>query len=202
MSEDKQKTKWIAFFSQTGSEIAAISQELGRWPDYIVTNKMGDKDINPAILRTINYSTAKDGRSTLVRIPKWPKDVDYMYIADYMGYSILNGKWKENVLVTLHGYLRILPPSFCDRTRIYNGHPGLITKYPELKGFNPQQKAFEAGTYDTLGCVIHEVIPELDSGDVVASGEIKNNYDNLENCTLALHDLSIQLWTKFLKDKI
>ena len=202
MSETKQKTKWIAFFSQTGSEIAAISRALGRWPDYIVTNKMTDEGINPAILRTINYSTAKEGRSTLIRMPKWPRDVDYMNIADYMGFSILNGKWKDNVLVTLHGYLRILPPHFCDNTRIYNGHPGLITKYPELKGFNPQKKAFEAGSYETVGSVIHEVIPELDSGDVVASGEIKNDFDNLEDCTVALHDLSIQLWTKFLKNKV
>lgn len=202
MSEIKQKTKWVAFFSQTGSEIAAISRELGRWPDYIVTNKMTDEGINPAILRTINYSTAKEGRSTLIRMPKWPRDVDYMNIADYMGFSILNGKWKDNVLVTLHGYLRILPPHFCDNTRIYNGHPGLITKYPELKGFNPQKKAFEAGSYETVGSVIHEVIPELDSGDVVASGEIKNNFDDLEDCTVALHDLSIQLWIKFLKNKV
>jgi hypothetical protein len=198
----KRKNKWIAFFSQTGSEIVAISQALGRWPDYIVTNRMDDDNINPALLHKSNYSTSGEDGSTLIRIPKWPREVDYMNIADYMGFSILNEKWKDNVLVTLHGYLRILPPSFCDKTRIYNGHPGLITKYPELKGFNPQKKAFEAGTYKMVGSVIHEVIPELDSGDVVAEGEIKNDFDNLENCTLALHDLSIQLWTKFLKDKL
>ena len=198
----KQKNKWVSFFSQTGSEIVAISQALGRWPDYIVTNRMDDDNINPALLNKCNYNTAGESRSTLIRIPKWPRDIDYMNIADYMGYSILNGKWKDNVLVTLHGYLRILPTCFCDNTRIYNGHPGLITKYPELKGFNPQKKAFEAGTYKTVGSVIHEVIPELDSGDVVTEGEIINDFDNLENCTLALHDLSIQLWTKFLKDKL
>ena len=28
----KQKNKWIAFFSQTGSEIVAISQALGLFP--------------------------------------------------------------------------------------------------------------------------------------------------------------------------
>jgi len=195
-------SKWISFFSQTGSEIVAISHSLGRWPDYIITNRTDDEGINPEILHAINFNNNKKGKPTLIKIPKWPKEIDYMNIADHMGYSILNEKWKEDVLVTLHGYLRILPSSFCDSTRIYNGHPGLITKYPELKGFNPQKKAFEAGTYDTVGCVIHEVIPELDSGDVVTSGEIKNDFDNLENCTVALHDLSIKLWTKFLKEKI
>ena len=197
-----KSTKWCAFFSQTGNEIATISRSLGRWPDYVITNRTDDNGVNPRILQTINYNTAKEGRSTLIRIPKWPKEIDYLNIADDMGFSILNDKWKDNVIITLHGYLRILPACFCDNKKIYNGHPGLITKYPELKGFNPQKKAFEAGTYETIGSVIHEVIPELDSGDVVASGEIKNDYDNLKDCTLALHDLSVQLWIKFLKNKI
>ena len=30
---------WIAFFSQTGSEIVEVSKLLGRWPDMIVTNE-------------------------------------------------------------------------------------------------------------------------------------------------------------------
>ena len=167
-----KSTKWCAFFSQTGNEIATISRSLGRWPDYIVTNRMDDNGVNPRILQR---HTQK-----LIRIPKWPKEMDYLNIADDMGFSILNDKWKDNVIITLHGYLRILPACFCDNKKIYNGHPGLITKYPELKGLDPQKKAFEAGTYETIG----------------------SDYDNLENCTLALHDLSIQLWTKFLKNKI
>ena len=40
--------KWIAFFSQTGAEIADISESLGRWPDLLITNK------RPADLRTID----------------------------------------------------------------------------------------------------------------------------------------------------
>ena len=30
-----EQTPWIAFFSQTGGEIADISNSLGRWPDVI-----------------------------------------------------------------------------------------------------------------------------------------------------------------------
>ena len=29
---------WIAFFSQTGGEIADIAESLQRWPDVIITN--------------------------------------------------------------------------------------------------------------------------------------------------------------------
>jgi len=60
----KQKNKWIAFFSQTGSEIVAISQALGRWPDYIVTNRMDNDNINPTLLHRSNYSESGEEGST------------------------------------------------------------------------------------------------------------------------------------------
>ncbi len=39
---------WIAFFSQTGTEIVDTAKSLNRWPDLIITNK------RPEHLRTIN----------------------------------------------------------------------------------------------------------------------------------------------------
>ena len=43
-------------------------------------------------------------------------------------------------LITLHGYLRIIPENICKQCKhIYNGHPGLINMYPELKGKDPQE---------------------------------------------------------------
>ena len=44
--------KWIVFFSQTGAEIADISESLGRWPDLIITNKRPDhlRTIDPRII--------------------------------------------------------------------------------------------------------------------------------------------------------
>jgi folate-dependent phosphoribosylglycinamide formyltransferase PurN len=55
-----------------------------------------------------------------------------------------------DAIVTLHGWLRVIPAYVCERSRIYNGHPGLITKYPELKGKDPQVRAFiKEGKYPT-----------------------------------------------------
>ena len=34
---------WIAFFSQTGSEIVELSKQLGRKPDLVVTNNFEEK---------------------------------------------------------------------------------------------------------------------------------------------------------------
>jgi len=195
--------KWVAFFSQTGSEIVEISKGIGRWPDYVVTNRTYLEGVNSQLLNRIEVTPPEQDRVSLVHIPKWPKEVDYMNIADYMGYSLLNEKWKEDVLVTLHGYLRILPANFCDKTRIFNGHPGLITEHPELKGFNPQEKVFNSKLrYEKVGCVIHRVIPELDSGEVVAVSEVDNCFKSLEQLIGGLHGLSIQLWKEFLQDKL
>ena len=43
---------WVAFFSQTGSEIVNICEEINRWPDLIVTNRMDGFDkINPELTK-------------------------------------------------------------------------------------------------------------------------------------------------------
>ena len=52
---------WIAFFSQTGSEIVNISQALGREPDLIVTNK-----------RTENLRAIKGGISLCLELTNLP----------------------------------------------------------------------------------------------------------------------------------
>jgi len=37
--QSSPSNQWVAFFSQTGSEIVALSEKLGRWPNLIVTNQ-------------------------------------------------------------------------------------------------------------------------------------------------------------------
>ena len=39
MDHTKHKRVWIAFFSQTGAEIANISEQLNHWPDLIIVNE-------------------------------------------------------------------------------------------------------------------------------------------------------------------
>jgi len=109
-------------------------------------------------------------------------------------------------VITLHGYLRIIPPQICGRFKIYNGHPGLITKFPELKGKDPQAKVwykhFEK-PYKLHGHVIHEVIPEVDAGRVVSekeffSNNIYNEFNSLEDYIKRLHKLAIENWVGFM----
>ena len=188
--------KWVAFFSQTGSEIVNISKEICRYPDLIVTNKKDDHGTSIDLV-----FRKSQGDLSFVRLPKWPKEIDYLRAADALGFSILNDKWKEDVFITLHGYLRILPRGFTKASNIYNGHPGAIDIYPELKGFNPQKKAWEA-KHKQVGCVIHKVTPELDDGPIITKKSIENNFNIYEELEKALHVESTKLWINFLNDRL
>ena len=86
----------------------------------------------------------------------------------------------------------------CTTYNIYNLHPGLITKYPQLKGFNPQERAFKENL-DTSGAVIHKVTPQLDSGEILAEVEVDIKNKSLDNIYSLLHDKSSSLWEDFLK---
>ena len=174
------ETPWIAFFSQTGGEIADISMSLGRWPDLIITNE------RPEHLRTIDERVEKQGYFT------WPnKPTEEDYIATLEKYP--------NAIVTLHGWLRIVPPYVCERSNIYNGHPGLITKFPELKGKDPQVRAYE-GKYKTIGCVLHKVSAGVDEGEIISEVEYSNDFQlELDEIFRILKDKSLTMWTQFLK---
>ena len=81
-------TKWIAFFSQTGSEIADIAEALGRWPDRIITNE------RPEHLRTIDPRIEERKYWTF---PNKPTEENYLEVLTYF----------PNALVTLHGWLEL-----------------------------------------------------------------------------------------------
>jgi len=171
--------KWVALFSQTGSEIYQISDQLDRYPDLIICNKQSDMDsINPNLI----------GKSPMIFTDKKPS------AAEYLQYIL------EDDLVTMHGWLRIIPGEVCEKRTIYNGHPGLITKWPELKGKDPQEKAFYSG-HETAGCVIHEAVAEVDAGKILKEGSIEIKGLPLDQVYSKLHDLSVNLWVEFLTDQ-
>ena len=188
--------KWVAFFSQTGSEIVNISKTIGQWPDVIVTNKQSRFGINDELLSVVESTINR-----YVTLPKFPKEIDYLKVADILGYSILDEKWQDEVLITLHGYLRILPPDFTKSSNIFNGHPGAIHIHPELKGLNPQKKAWKEN-HIRVGCVIHKVIPELDDGPIVEKCLINNNFETFIDFVDALHVASSELWINFLNERV
>ena len=175
--------KWVTFFSQTGNEIAEVSKKIGRWPDLIITNE------RPSHLRTINRDVLSHN---IIMLPNKPTVEDYRRVLSEELYG-------KDYVISLHGWLRIMPTEIIKEYPVmYNGHPGLINKYPELKGKDPQKKAWDLNL-PTSGCVIHRVTEEVDGGSIMRSDEISIRNLDMDKMFEKLHDLSIQQWVNFLR---
>ena len=168
---------WVTFFSQTGGEIADLSAELERYPDLIVTNKRSgtlrtiDSRIADRVVYTSNMPTIEELENILTRF--------------------------ENPVVTLHGWLRIMPPTICEQYNIINGHPGLITVYPELKGKDPQVRAFEA-KHPVAGAILHHVTEGVDEGKVIMEERFSAKGLEIDELFRILKVRSLDMWKKFL----
>ena len=172
------KKPWITFFSQTGSEIVELAEILKRWPDLIITNK------RPSQLRTINPEL--EGKVVFVENKPTEEELR-LVLSNY-----------KDPLITLHGWLRIMPPSICKEYEIFNGHPGLITVYPELKGKDPQMRAYNA-KHEVMGCVLHKVTEGVDEGKVIAEDRFNAWRITEEEVWRVTRMRSLFLWKEFLE---
>lgn len=168
---------WITLFSQTGSEIVNISNRLKQKPDLIITNKPFDSDTTHPDLTDIVY------------MPDRPTSQDYLDIF----------KLYNDPLITLHGWLRIIPGDICDMYNIINLHPGLITRYPELKGKDPQWRVFRMENLPSrVGCVIHQATAQVDSGEILMERSTLNHFPNGDVLCRHLHWMATDMWTDYL----
>lgn len=177
---------WYAMFSHTGKEIEAVSERLGRKPDAIYTNNL---EYDGALLSKVWFGR-HDG---------------------ILENSV--GVLKPNSVLTLHGYNRILPRWYVEylkahNIQCYNLHPAPIQLYRDLRGKDPQERLFKGiqnGQYQHIGSVIHEVIPEVDSGEILAWSLQEVTKDtpvcsSVELLSRSLHADATLLWTEFLKE--
>lgn len=180
MDQSNKYSYWVAMFSQTGTEISLISEQIGKYPDLVICNRQDDfEGIDDRLI----------GNARIVFTNSKPTTDEYLKML------------PVESLVTMHGWLRIVPGKVCDDRTIYNGHPGLITKYPELKGKDPQAKAVSLGLEST-GCIIHEATAEVDSGEIVSEKEVSIAGMQLPQVYDTLHSTSVKLWVNFLKEKL
>lgn len=73
-------------------------------------------------------------------------------------------------IVCLAGFMRLLTPYFVSRWsgRMLNIHPALL---PEFKGLHTHRRALAAGVR-RHGATVHFVVPEMDSGPIVAQDSV------------------------------
>ena len=177
------KKEWGVLVSQTATEVIAISEMLGFFPSLLLTN-------NYSKIPLRNLEILKKNNVKISLLPFNPTPDDYLTI-----------ELLEKKIITLHGFLRILPPKFFEyyRGSIFNGHPGLITYFPELKGKDPQIRAWK-GKYDTVGSVVHRVTEGVDEGEVVRFSAVPNTARSEDEMFHILRNTSLQAWKNFFTD--
>jgi phosphoribosylglycinamide formyltransferase 1 len=74
-------------------------------------------------------------------------------------------------IVCLAGFMRLLTADFVGhwQGRMLNIHPAVL---PAFKGLDTHKRALEAGA-KIHGATVHFVVPEMDSGPIIAQGAVK-----------------------------
>jgi phosphoribosylglycinamide formyltransferase-1 len=92
-------------------------------------------------------------------------------------------------IVCLAGFMRLLTPWFVTRWsgRMLNIHPALL---PQFKGLHTHRRALEAGV-QRHGATVHFVVPEMDSGPIVAQDSVPVVAGDTED-TLARRVLEVE----------
>ena len=92
-------------------------------------------------------------------------------------------------IVCLAGFLRLLTPWFVERWsgRLINIHPSLL---PAFKGLDTHARALAAGATQH-GATVHFVVPELDSGPIIAQESVPVLPGDTED-TLAARVLAVE----------
>lgn len=176
--------KWIAFFSQTGSEIVNLSSILNMRPELIVTNNNQSR---------VKFHPGINELDVTILSGRHDQLMSY-----FKNTSIYN---NDKLIITLHGYLRIVPKEVCEKYTIYNGHPGAIHLYPELKGKDPQEVVWNnKEKYPIIGSVVHKVTPIVDDGEVLTSMVMDNNCSSKEEVYECLKVTSLNAWAKFFDE--
>lgn len=105
-------------------------------------------------------------------------------------------------LIVLAGWMHIFTPAFLETidARVINLHPALPGQFPGAHGIQDQFDAYQRGEITHGGCMIHDVIPELDAGPVIATAEVEILPDDtVETFSSRLHAAEHRLIVEAVK---
>ena len=108
---------------------------------------------------------------------------------DFFEDEIINTIKNQDVeLVVMAGWMKIMSSKFVDtfRNKIINIHPSLL---PSFKGNNAIKEAITNGS-KIIGCSVHYVESEVDSGSLIMQAALSiSNDDNIETISKKIHFL-------------
>lgn len=177
--------KWIAVFSHTGREIVELSNAIGKKPDMVLTDNTS----------ALSWDPHMHVNDFCIAIPFGGKPVDSIN-------RYLRAENNAKALITLHGYMRIIPADICEARTVYNGHPALINYFSDLAGKDPQEKTWDnIASYPFLGSVVHRVTRTVDDPTTVTDYALVNNTctDKKELYNI-LRDTSLLAWKQFMRN--
>jgi len=190
-----KKLFWVTFFSQSGKEICDISDKLGFYPDIAITDNTSISKLDPRIANCKRLVLRKYRHlNDIQKINYYTEEIPVILLL------------QPETVITLNGWLNIVPSPVCKvlNGRLFNGHPGLIDKYSDLKGKDPQIKCFNnIEKYDSVGSVIHYVTPELDDGEILVSTSVDSSHcTDLESTFKTLSQTSLTSWLTFFNEQV
>ena len=133
--------------------------------------------INPAIVIS-NRADAKGlkiakklGVKTAVIESKGFKGTRWEYDQKIISVLKKHGVTKNNGLVCLAGFMRIISPEFVKKykNRMINIHPAILPSFP---GLDAQKQAMQYGAKFS-GCTVHFVDEGVDSGPIIIQSIVK-----------------------------
>lgn len=185
--------KWYGLFSHTGKELeklAGMDHDFDLRLDTVITNNM-------------DYSGCLGTRGIRLFKLESTKDVNWLLKQSQIV--------KDNSIITLNGYMSILPADVLHNLKlrgckVYNIHPAPIQFYPELRGKDPQERLYEGiqkREYSYIGVVIHEVDEGVDTGKIVHwILELADHGMTQEELYVRLHELGTQAWESFFRERM
>ena len=155
------RVKTAILISGRGSNMAALI-EAARDPSYpaefalVISNDPTAKGLERAASAGIE--------TAIIRHRDYPDRENFDHAID----TALRA--HDIALVCLAGFMRILSPWFIERWqgRLLNIHPSLL---PEFRGLHTHERALLAGVHEH-GCTVHQVVPELDAGPIIAQARV------------------------------
>jgi phosphoribosylglycinamide formyltransferase 1 len=163
MADARADKKRVAvLISGRGSNMAALI-EAARAPDYpaeialVVSNRPD----------AAGLARARDAGITTVLVDHRPFGEDREAFAHALDECL---RAQRIDLVCLAGFMRLLAPDFVKKWsgRMINIHPALL---PQFKGLHTHRRALAAGV-KRHGASVHFVVPEMDSGPIVAQESV------------------------------